>query len=70
MTYKIVLIHSDEGYSVSCPSLPGCASQGETEEEALANIRVAIHEYLEVVNEMNIAPTDNIDVDVREVQVA
>jgi predicted RNase H-like HicB family nuclease len=70
MTYKIVLIHSDEGYSVSCPSLPGCASQGETEEEALENIQDAIREYLEVVNEMNISPADRVEVDFREVQVA
>jgi len=70
MTYKIVLIHSDEGYSVSCPSLPGCATQGDTEEEALENIRDAIREYLEVVNEMNIAPSEKLDVDFREVQVA
>lgn len=70
MTYKIVLIHSDEGYSVSCPSLPGCATQGDTEEEALENIRDAIREYLEVVNEMNITPSEKFDVDFREVQVA
>jgi predicted RNase H-like HicB family nuclease len=47
MTYKVALIHSEEGYAVWCPSLPGCASQGETEEEALANIEDAIHDYLE-----------------------
>ena len=70
MTYKIVLIHSDEGYSVSCPSLPGCATQGDTEEEALEDIRDAIREYLEVVNEMNITPSEKLDVDFREVQVA
>jgi predicted RNase H-like HicB family nuclease len=70
MTYKIVLIHSDEGYSVSCPSLPGCATQGDTEEEALENIRDAIREYLEVVNEMNVTPSEKLDVDFREVQVA
>ncbi|MGB7593404.1 MAG: type II toxin-antitoxin system HicB family antitoxin, partial [Terriglobia bacterium] len=40
---------SEEGYSVSCPGLPGCWSQGQTEEEALDNIRVAIREYLEAV---------------------
>ena len=46
MKYKIALRHSEEGYSVSCPGLPGCWSQGETEEEAIANIREAIREYL------------------------
>jgi predicted RNase H-like HicB family nuclease len=45
--YKVVLRESEEGFSVSCPGLPGCWSQGKTEEEALANIREAIREYLE-----------------------
>lgn len=35
------------GYSVWVPSLPGCASQGETFEEALENIKEAITLYLE-----------------------
>jgi len=48
MTYKVVLRHTDEGYSVGCPELPGCWSEGETEEEALSNIRVAIQEYISV----------------------
>ncbi len=47
-TYRVVLRHSEEGYSVSCPGLPGCWSQGATEEEALANIQIAILEYVEV----------------------
>lgn len=47
MKYEVALHHSDEGYSVSCPSLPGCWSQGETAEEALGNIRDAIQEYIE-----------------------
>jgi predicted RNase H-like HicB family nuclease len=46
MTYKVRLLKSDEGFSVSCPALPGCWSQGETEEEALANIQDAIRDYL------------------------
>lgn len=46
MKYKVVLERADEGYSVSCPDLPGCWSQGQTETEALANIRHAIAEYL------------------------
>jgi predicted RNase H-like HicB family nuclease len=46
MTYPIALRKTEEGYSVSCPELPGCCSQGATEKEALENIRSAIQEYL------------------------
>ena len=46
MKYKIVLQESDEGFSASVPGLPGCWSQGATEQEALENIRDAIQEYL------------------------
>ncbi len=46
MKYKIALHKTDEGYSVSVPGLPGCWSQGETEQEALENIQDAIREYL------------------------
>ena len=52
MTYRVVLQHSDEGYAVSCPGLPGCWSQGETEAEALENIRSAIQDYLAAVEEL------------------
>jgi predicted RNase H-like HicB family nuclease len=55
MTYRVVVRHSDEGYSVSCPSLPGCHSQGETEEEALGNIKSAIQEYLDAKAELNLS---------------
>jgi predicted RNase H-like HicB family nuclease len=51
MKYKVALIPSDEGFSVSVPGLPGCWSQGATEQEALANIEDAIREYLEVAQE-------------------
>ena len=45
--FHVVLEHETEGgYSVYVPSLPGCASQGETKREALANIREAIEAYL------------------------
>jgi len=43
---------TEEGYSVSCPGLPGCWSQGATEEEALVNIQDAIREYLAVATEL------------------
>ena len=48
MKYRIAIRESDEGFSVSVPGLPGCWSQGATEEEALANITDAIREYLAV----------------------
>ena len=48
MQYHIKLIQSEEGWSVSCPALPGCHSQGATREEAVQNIKVAIQEWLEV----------------------
>jgi predicted RNase H-like HicB family nuclease len=51
-TYRVVLRQSEEGYSVSCPGLPGCWSQGATQEEALANIRVAVCEYVEALDEL------------------
>jgi predicted RNase H-like HicB family nuclease len=51
MRYKVVLCQSEEGYSISCPGLPGCWSQGKTEAEAIDNIRSAIIEYLAVVND-------------------
>jgi predicted RNase H-like HicB family nuclease len=52
MTYRVALLESEEGFSVSVPGLPGCLSQGRTREEALENIRSAIQEYLEVRDEV------------------
>ena len=51
MKYRVALHRSEEGYSVSVPGLPGCWSQGDTEKEALENIRQAVQEYLSVVEE-------------------
>jgi predicted RNase H-like HicB family nuclease len=51
MRYKVALERSEEGFSVSCPGLPGCWSQGATEQEALENIQDAIREYLAAVEE-------------------
>ena len=48
MNLKIVIEKGEDGYLVvSCPSLPGCISQGKTRKEAIANIREAIELYLE-----------------------
>ena len=63
MKYRIALHKSEEGYSVSVPGLPGCWSQGTTEEEAVENIRDAIREYLSVVDEQLRGE------DVREVEI-
>jgi predicted RNase H-like HicB family nuclease len=51
MRYKVVLHPSEEGFAVSCPGLPGCWSQGATEEEAVENIQDAIRQYLAAVSE-------------------
>ena len=51
MKYRVILQESDEGFSVSCPGLPGCWSQGETEEEAIDNVKLAIKEYLAAISD-------------------
>ena len=63
MRYKVALQQTDEGISIWVPGLPGCWSQGATEDEAIANIEEAIREYLTVVEE-NVR-----DAQVREVEV-
>lgn len=58
MKLKIVLEPSEEGgYTVFVPSLPGCISEGDTREEALANIKEAIELYLEPTEDDHI-PAD------------
>jgi len=64
MKYKVALQGSEEGYSVSVPGLPGCWSQGISEEEALTNIQDAIREYLAARDELLR------DAVVREIEVA
>ena len=51
LRYTVSLLRTDEGFSVWVPGLPGCASQGQTEAEALDNIREAIDEYLSVADD-------------------
>lgn len=64
MKYRIALYKSEEGFAVSVPGLPGCWSQGTTEQEAIQNIQDAIRDYLAVVE-------DEIrGQDVREIEVA
>ncbi len=48
MNLKVVLESSDEGgFTVFVPALPGCINEGDTREDALANIREAIELYLD-----------------------
>lgn len=53
MKYKVNIKKTDEGFAVWAPGLPGCWSQGKTEEEAFENIRDAIQAYLETVEELS-----------------
>ncbi|HIJ65297.1 MAG TPA: type II toxin-antitoxin system HicB family antitoxin [Candidatus Hydrogenedentes bacterium] len=53
MKFDVVLepCGEDGGYTVHVPSLPGCVSEGDTEEEAIENVREAIMLYLEAVED-------------------
>ena len=64
MVYRIVLIKSEEGYSVSCPILPGCHSQGDTEAEAIDNIKEAIQDWKAAVADADL------QIEVRELEIA
>ena len=61
MEIKIILEEQEEGrYTIYVPSLPGCISQGENLEEAIANIREAIALYLEADENEIIVYKDNV----------
>ncbi len=51
MKFRVIIEHDPEtnSYAAHCPELPGCCSAGDTEEEALENIKEAISLYLEPV---------------------
>lgn len=67
MKFVVTLERDEDGYFVvECPSIPGCISQGTTEEEALSNIREAIIGCLEVRAERGMPLT----VSTREIEVA
>ena len=54
MRIKVILEPSEEGgYTAIVPSLPGCISEGNTEDEALKNIREAVELYLEPIEEFD-----------------
>ena len=64
----MVTIDRDEDnvWIVECPAIPGCVSQGDTKEEALANIREAIALCLEVRAEQGLP----LSVETQQVEVA
>ncbi len=72
MTRKFHVVLQPEkegGFSVFVPALPGCASQGETEEEAIRNIKEAIELYVEgLVVDRQPIPSD--DVHFKEIEIA
>ena len=64
MKFRIAQYPSDEGFAVCVPSLPGCWSQGKTDDEAVANVKIAIEDYLDA----EIEPTEGGQI--REIEVA
>ena len=70
MKFRIVIEPDEDGIFVaSCPSLPGCHSQGPTRDDALANIREAIALYVESLREHDEPIPPGITEDVVEVSV-
>ena len=57
MKYSVRLEQTEEGYAVWCPGLPGCWSQGTTENEALENIKDAIMTYIATVEDLMVGKT-------------
>jgi predicted RNase H-like HicB family nuclease len=66
MKLWVTLFHDEDGMFIAeCPTIAGCVSQGETEEEALGNIREAIQECLTVRSERGMPLT----IETREVEI-
>lgn len=70
--FKVIIEPEAEGgYSVHVPVLSGCASQGETIEEAVSNIKEAIELYLWSLKDDKLPiPESDVDVELREVEVS
>ena len=52
--YELIIYWSqeDQAFIVEVPELPGCMADGETYEQAVANVRVVIEEWIETANEL------------------
>ena len=69
--YKVIFEQAEEGgYVVTCPAVPGTVSQGDTYEEAGANIKEAIELALECYREDGVPFPEDVEVIVEEVEVA
>lgn len=70
MKFTVVLEpEADGGYSVVCPAIPGCASQGETLDQAIVNVREAILLCLETRREERLPPpVESPEIIAREIQ--
>ena len=70
--FKVIIEPELEGgYSVHVPALPGCASQGETIEEAVVNIKEALELYLWSLKDDKLPiPDSDVDIELREVEVS
>jgi predicted RNase H-like HicB family nuclease len=70
MVYKVILEHAEEGgFTVYCPALPGCISEGDSREEAVANIQEAVRLYLRALERENQMLVDKGEVEIVEVAV-
>jgi predicted RNase H-like HicB family nuclease len=59
---QVLIYLGEDGYFVAeCPSLPGCISQGQTEDEALNNIKEAIELYIESLEEDGLDVPEDVD---------
>ncbi len=67
MKFNVTIDRDEDGiWIVECPSIPGCVSQGNTKDEALANIADAIHECLQARAEHGLPLT----LETRQIEVA
>ena len=68
--YKVILEPAEEGgYTVQCPALPGCISEGDTKVEALANIKEAIRLYIRAIDKENQSLVEKGEIEIAEVAV-
>lgn len=69
--YQVYFERDEDGvYVATCPSLPGCVSQGNTREEARQNIREAIELYLESLRDHGDQVPPGVDQEMLEVKIA